>query len=208
MTEKQDKRNKLEEILEKEIEELQIKYDEQCKPLDQKRHELVNGLRDPTSEELAKLPEYEKPIEKKDMPKLDLKELQASKGIPNFWLMAMGNSRAIKDFIQEHDKPILKHLIDIKPEILDENVSVTKGIFQNYRIVMVFSPNEYFKNTELVKTMIMDKDDEDMCKEARGTEIQWNEGKDVTTKTSKKKKKNKSKALLTHKQKQKQLKKQ
>ena len=61
---------------------------------------------------------------------------------------------------------------------------------------MAFAPNEYFKNTELIKTMFMDKDDDSMCKEAQGTEIQWNEGKDVTVKTIKKKQKNKSKRRL------------
>ena len=40
--------------------------------------------------------------------------------------------------------------------------------------------------------MIMDKEDSEMCKEAKGTEIQWNEGKNVTVKTVKKKQKNKS----------------
>jgi hypothetical protein len=61
---------------------------------------------------------------------------------------------------------------------------------------MFFAPNEYFKNTELTKTMIMDKDDAGMCKEAQGTEIQWNDGKNVTVKTIKKKQKNKSKKLI------------
>ena len=39
--------------------------------------------------------------------------------------------------------------------------------------------------------MIMDEEDNEMCKEAQGSTIQWKEGKDVTTKTIKKKQKNK-----------------
>jgi len=39
----------------------------------------------------------------------------------------------------------------------------------------------------------MDEDDSEMCKEAIGCEIQWNDGKNVTVKTMKKKQKNKSK---------------
>ena len=41
--------------------------------------------------------------------------------------------------------------------------------------------------------MIMDEDDPNDCTEAQGTEIQWNDGKNVTVKTIKKKQKNKSK---------------
>lgn len=40
--------------------------------------------------------------------------------------------------------------------------------------------------------MINDKEDEGICKEANGTEINWNEGKNVTVKVIKKKQKNKS----------------
>lgn len=38
----------------------------------------------------------------------------------------------------------------------------------------------------------MDKDDREMCKEAKGTEIEWNPGKNVTQKIIKKKQKAKS----------------
>ena len=42
----------------------------------------------------------------------------------------------------------------------------------------------------------MDDSDDDICKEATGCEIQWNEGKNVTVKTIKKKQKNKSTKFL------------
>jgi nucleosome assembly protein 1-like 1 len=62
-------------------------------------------------------------------------------------------------------------------------------------LVFTFAPNEYFNNTELTKTMNMDKEDKEMCKEALGTLIDWKEGKNITQKIINKKKKNKSKFL-------------
>lgn len=41
--------------------------------------------------------------------------------------------------------------------------------------------------------MIIDEDDDEICKEAQGTEINWKEGKNVTLKTVKKKQKHRSK---------------
>ncbi len=64
--------------------------------------------------------------------------------------------------------------------------------------MFTFEPNEFFKNTELTKTMIMDTEDDEMCKETIGCEIQWNEGKDTTKKIIKKKQKNKSTAPDSH----------
>ena len=45
--------------------------------------------------------------------------------------------------------------------------------------------------------MVMDKEDNDMCKEAQGTEINWSPGKNVTVKTIKKKQKHKSSLLYS-----------
>ncbi len=155
--------------------------------MDHKREELVNGLREPEAEELAKLEEYKEPTAEKGKSELDVEQLKASKGFPQFWLKAMENSRILKHYIKEHDEPILKFLTNVKTERLNDN---------DYKLTFTFAPNEYFKNTELTKTMIMDKEDSDICKETIGTEIQWNEGKNVTMKTIKKKQKNKSIPLV------------
>lgn len=42
---------------------------------------------------------------------------QPTKGIPNFWLHLLKNVDHICDMIQEHDEPILKHLIDITCDV-------------------------------------------------------------------------------------------
>ena len=66
----------------------------------------------------------------------------------------------------------------------------------SYKMTFKFEANDYFTNTELVKTMIMDKTDDQICKETIGTTINWNKGKNVTVKVANKKKKNKSKFVI------------
>jgi nucleosome assembly protein 1-like 1 len=112
--------------MDKEIDELNKKFEELYKPLDQKRQELVNGLRDPTPEELSKMSEFEKALPEKEKPELPIEELKTAKGIPGFWLKAMENSCEIKALIKDHDKPILKHLTNIKAEILEDNVKILR----------------------------------------------------------------------------------
>jgi hypothetical protein len=41
------------------------------------------------------------------------------KGVPHFWLRALGNCRETEGLIEEHDIPILEHLMDIKVRLLE-----------------------------------------------------------------------------------------
>ncbi len=58
----------------------------------------------------------------KEMPELDVNELKTAKGIPGFWLRAMQNDHDLKERISEADVLVLKHLTDIREELLEENV--------------------------------------------------------------------------------------
>lgn len=91
-------------------------------PLDKMREELVVGAREPRAEELGKSEEYKVPLESKEAPKLNIEELKTAKGVPKFWLTAMKNDKHLIEFIKEHDEPILTHLINVRHEILEENV--------------------------------------------------------------------------------------
>lgn len=94
------------------------------------------------------------------------------KGIPGFWLQVLKNS-PVAELIEAYDEPILEHLEDISYEILPERAG--------YRLVFKFSPNEYFSETELVKTVLVDDlfGDEEI-RETKGTPITWAAGKNVT----------------------------
>eukprot|EP00826_Nyctotherus_ovalis_P030881 TRINITY_DN2465_c0_g1_i15.p1 TRINITY_DN2465_c0_g1~~TRINITY_DN2465_c0_g1_i15.p1 ORF type:complete len:165 (-),score=49.25 TRINITY_DN2465_c0_g1_i15:521-1015(-) len=153
------------------------------KPWDKRRDELVGGTRDPDEEELGALEEYKIPTAEKRSVNLDMDELKNTKGLPGFWLKAMKNNIEIASHIKQHDEPILKFLT---------NIRVEKEVGDKRKVTFMFDPNEWFTNTELSKEITLDEDDASMCKENVGTEINWNEGKNVTVKTVKKKQKNKS----------------
>eukprot|EP00826_Nyctotherus_ovalis_P030882 TRINITY_DN2465_c0_g1_i16.p1 TRINITY_DN2465_c0_g1~~TRINITY_DN2465_c0_g1_i16.p1 ORF type:complete len:278 (-),score=99.62 TRINITY_DN2465_c0_g1_i16:58-891(-) len=152
------------------------------KPWDKRRDELVGGTRDPDEEELGALEEYKIPTAEKRSVNLDMDELKNTKGLPGFWLKAMKNNIEIASHIKQHDEPILKFLT---------NIRVEKEVGDKRKVTFMFDPNEWFTNTELSKEITLDEDDASMCKENVGTEINWNEGKNVTVKTVKKKQKNK-----------------
>ncbi len=61
----------MEDQLEKEIDILERKYAELYKPLDKSRAEIVNGLRDPQQEELAKIEEFKTKCETKEKPEIN-----------------------------------------------------------------------------------------------------------------------------------------
>lgn len=164
-----------------------MKYEELYKPWDKRRDELVGGTRDPDQEELSSLEEYKVPTTEKRSVNLDMEELKNTKGLPDFWFTAMKNNIEIRSHIKECDEPILKFLT---------NIRIERETSDKYKIIFQFAPNEWFTDTELTKTVITDEEDPNICKETIGTEIHWNEGKNVTVKTVKKKQKNKSNYML------------
>ena len=59
-------------------------------------------------------------------------------GIPSFWLHAMLKCDTLKNIIQYHDAPILKHLQDIS--------IVHKKNKPSFEIAFQFSENDFFEN--------------------------------------------------------------
>ncbi|VDD90663.1 unnamed protein product [Enterobius vermicularis] len=156
------------------------------------RRAIVVGDYEPTDEEADCLiingltEEDAKKIEETSAPEPET----PTKGIPDFWLNLLKGVDHIAEMIQEHDEPILKHLVDVTVQIGENPDSFT--------LTFHFTPNEYFKQTELTKWYKLKlTPDEDnifdyegpMVVEAKGSEITWNEGKDVTKKVIKKKQK-------------------
>lgn len=82
----------------------------------------MNGLRDPNPEELNKLAEFKETEKPKKMPDLDINALKTAKGVPEFWLKAMQNDADLKMHITEADVPVLKHLTNIRDELMENNV--------------------------------------------------------------------------------------
>lgn len=112
----------------KEVHQLECKYHNLYLPLYEKRQTIVTGAYEPTDEE-AKFPteeeeENELCKELKDKAVVDEKkpseEEVPAKGVSEFWLTVFKNVSLLADMIQDHDEPILKHLIDIKTVLTEE----------------------------------------------------------------------------------------
>jgi len=70
------------------------------------------------------------------------------------------------------DYSVVQYIDDITVE-KDENSS------ENFKIILSFSENEYFKNKELVKEFIVDGDGQ---RKIKSTPIEWFDGRDYTKK--------------------------
>lgn len=62
--------------------------------------------------------EKKEEAEKKEEKKEEEKPAEDIKGIPEFWLTIFKNIGLLSEMIQEHDEPIMKHLIDIQALLL------------------------------------------------------------------------------------------
>ena len=121
----------------------------------------------------------EKKEDEEDLEKVtDVNYLKGVQGIPDFWFRAMKNSQMIFELVKEKDEEILKNLTNIETERGNKPKSLTARFH--------FKSNEYFTN-DLLTLKIVYKNDSDEVEKIEGTEIKWNEGKDVTKKKVKKK---------------------
>uniref|UniRef100_A0A8R1Y2Q7 Nucleosome assembly protein n=2 Tax=Onchocerca TaxID=6281 RepID=A0A8R1Y2Q7_ONCVO len=174
------------------VHQLEVEFAPMFSALHNKRKAIVTGNYEPTDDE-ADFPilrgyakEEIEQMEEASSPE----PKQPTKGIPNFWLHLLKNVDHICEMIQEHDEPILKHLIDITCDVQTNPDS--------YTLTFHFEPNEYFAQTELKKyyTLQVAPDEDDVFDydgpviiNTKGTEIDWKDGKNVTKKVIKKKQK-------------------
>lgn len=184
----QDENNQLDEEDEENQRQLDLKYDEQYKPTYDLRSKILTGALEEIPQDL--IDEYDKRAEELndeeyknlDVEICDVKAMQNSpSGVPGFWLKVLLNANHTKDLVFEKDRAILQSLIDMKYVLHKEGYG--------FDLIFVFESNTYFKNTELKKSYHQLK--QNIIEKCEGTEIQWNDGCDVTIKKVKKKQKNK-----------------
>ena len=75
-----------------------------------------------------------------------------TEGVPEFWLGAMRNCRAIAGNITEEDEVILHSLVNVTAETLPEDQAEGKI---GFKLEFTFKENEFFKNRVLTKTYLM-----------------------------------------------------
>lgn len=90
--------------------------------------------------------------------------------VPGFWLRVLKNPDMVGDHVTRRDEPILKYLMDIRNENLEDGAA-------GFKIIFEFAPNPYFKPLVLEKKYLMGGDDETVLEMTEGTKIEWTEGK-------------------------------
>ena len=193
----QKEHSKLEAQFQEEVLELEKKFFAKFTPLYEKRSKIINGLAEPTEEEIktgeAEREDDESDDEEGEKPKPDEEEEAAAadvKGIPEFWLSAMKNS-SLAETITERDEEVLKDLTDIRMEYLDR---------PGFRLIFEFAENAFFTNKTLSKTYYYQEENgyggDFIYDHAEGEKIDWKEGQDLTVKVESKKQRNKSMSFL------------
>jgi nucleosome assembly protein 1-like 1 len=187
----QKEHSKLEAQFQEEVLELEKKFFAKFTPLYEKRSKIINGLAEPTEEEI-KTGEAEREDDEDDdeeKPKPDEEEEAAAadvKGIPEFWLSAMKNS-SLAETITDRDEEVLKDLTDIRMEYLDR---------PGFRLIFEFAENAFFTNKTLSKTYYYQEENgyggDFIYDHAEGEKIDWKDGQDLTVKIESKKQRNKS----------------
>ncbi|KAK4995062.1 histone chaperone [Elasticomyces elasticus] len=180
---------KLEAEFQEEVLELEKRFFAKFTPLYEKRAKIVNGVAEPSEEEVKIGEQDEEDDEDEDaepVEKNNEEPAEPVKGIPEFWLSAMKNS-SLAETITEKDEEALRHLTDIRMEYLDR---------PGFRLIFEFEENEFFTNKTISKTYFYQEENgyggDFIYDHAEGDKIDWKSGKDLTVKIESKKQRNKN----------------
>ncbi|KAI9786819.1 MAG: hypothetical protein M1839_005050 [Geoglossum umbratile] len=182
---------KLEADFQEEVLQLEKKYFAKFTPLYEKRAKIVNGIAEPTEEDVkaGETEDEEKVDEEKPVPPEGKKDGDAENvaGIPEFWLSAMKNQSSIAEMITDRDEVALKHLTDVRMEYLER---------PGFRLIFEFSENDIFSNVTISKTYFYQEESgyggDFIYDHAEGDKIDWKAGKDLTVRIESKKQRNKN----------------
>lgn len=103
-----------------------------------------------------------------------------TEAIPEYWLKAIQTNDVLGMEVKEADEAVLKSLTKVTHTIVDAT---------HFEIAFTFAANDFFSNTELKKSVVLDENEEPIS--TTGTPIEWKEGKNTTVKITKKTQKNK-----------------
>lgn len=185
----QKQHSELEAEFQKEVLELEKKYFKKFTPLYEKRAKIVNGMQEPTEEEV-KAGDVEENSEAMEQDKGEETATEDVKGIPEFWLSSMKQQISLAEMITDRDEAALKHLSDIRMEYLEKT---------GFRLIFEFADNEFFTNKIITKTYFYQEErgygGDFIYDHAEGDKIDWKTGKDLTVRIESKKQRNKSMAI-------------
>lgn len=186
----QKEHSKLEAQFQEEVLELEKKYFAKFTPLYQKRAQIVNGVAEPSEEEVnaGKQAREDDETESSKAEEPEANESAADvRGIPEFWLSAMKNQVSLAELITDDDQLALKSLTDIRMEYLER---------PGFRLIFEFAENEFFTNETITKTYYYLEESgyggDFIYDHADGDKINWKGDKDLTVRIESKKQRNKS----------------
>ncbi|GAA5803122.1 hypothetical protein EDC94DRAFT_560063 [Helicostylum pulchrum] len=190
----QSKHTELEGKFQEEVLALEKKYLELYRPYYNKRAEVIAGKYEPTEEEVAigaKVDEDSDDEEEEDDMKDEAEKIEEDKddedvtGIPEFWLTALKTHPQISETITDVDCDVLKHLVDIRMTYLEK---------PGFQLDFEFTENDFFTDKVLTKTYHYQDNvtgGDYVYDHARGCEIHWKDGKDLTVTVETKKQRHK-----------------
>lgn len=186
----QQQQMKLEAEFQKDLLELEKKYQKKYEPLFEKRKAVVNGDQEPTAEEIEegealKAEEEDEEDEEEDEEEEDDDSV---KGIPGFWLTAMENLTYVRETITERDSEVLHYLKDVRMEYLES---------LGFELIFEFNENPHFSNLFLTKTYYYQAElgysGDFVYDHADGCEINWkSKENNVTINIERRKQRNKN----------------
>jgi nucleosome assembly protein 1-like 1 len=197
---------KLEAKLQEEVLELEKKFFQLFTPLYEKRAKIINGLEEPSEQDIAvgkaKEAEKDEETEDEDEEEADVKteakteskteekpaaEESPMTGIPEFWLTAMKTNPSLAELITTDDEGALQHLTDIRMEYLEK---------PGFKLIFEFSENEFFTDKLLTKTYYYREESgfggDFIYDHAEGCTVNWKPSKNLTVQIEQKKQRNKS----------------
>lgn len=185
----QKEHSKLEVQFQEEVLQLEKKYFTKFSPLYEKRAKIVNGVAEPTEEEVK----AGEPADGEEGESVNAESPEDDKtattvaGIPEFWLSAMKNQVSLAELITDRDEAALKLLTDIRMEYLEK---------PGFRLIFEFADNDFFTNKVITKTYYYQEESgyggDFIYDHAEGDKINWRPDKDLTVRTESKKQRNKS----------------
>lgn len=151
----QKEKNKIAARFQADVWKLEKEYWDRYEPLFIKRFQIVNGQSGSSA--------------------------QGTKGIPNFWLLALRNHAKVSPIISKRDEDALKSLVDVGAKYLEG---------KRFQLFFRFAPNPYFTNSVLTKTYSYEDDPITGLPapaNSTGDRITWQPGKNLTMKIKRKK---------------------
>lgn len=152
----------------------------------QKEHDVV------FEEYIKEKRELELRFEQRFSPLFEQRRKEIKEGnITDFWSRAISNCDILASNITERDAVCMEYLDDLWVENITKTTKINEAELNagSFILHFKFRENPYFRNEKLTKTYAMGSNPYDDFPEARGCEIEWKTGKNLTTKTFRKKNK-------------------